>query len=81
MLAEQEPAVAEDVLSLTDGVQLLLIPQETPDYQNVPYSVIRAPMAGSCAAATEGAMFIMEDGTVKCVLTPLFGGMYALVRG
>lgn len=80
-LPEQEPADEEDVLSLMDGVQLLLIPQETPDYQNVPYSVIRAPMAGSGAAATEGAMFIMEDGTVKCVLTPLFGGMYALVRG
>ena len=80
-LPEQEDADAEDVLSLMDGIQLLLIPQETPDYQNVPYSVIRAPMADSNAATTEGAMFIMEDGAVKCVLTPLFSGMYALVRG
>ena len=72
----------EDVLSLLEGVQLLLTPEEAPDYQNVAYSLIRAEMDDpEVVPAPEGATFIMEEDLVKCVLTPLYGGMYALARG
>ena len=78
---EDAAAEPEDVLSLLDGVQLLLVPEEAPDYQNVPYTLIRAELDDpEVVPAPEGATFIMEDDTVKCVLTPLYGGMYALAR-
>lgn len=72
-----EPGV--DVLSLLTGVQLLFAPEQAPDYLNVPYSFVSAEIADpEVVPAPQGAAFIMEDDVVKALLTPLYGGTYAL---
>lgn len=74
-----EDAEGEDVLSLLDGVLLRLVPEEEPDYENTHYFVLRAEGADSDAVhEPEGAMFILDASRVKCSLTPVFGGTYAL---
>ncbi|MGN0801439.1 MAG: MBG domain-containing protein [Candidatus Faecivicinus sp.] len=77
---EDDPAAeAEDVLSLLDGVQLLFVPAETPDYQGTRYEVLSAAIDDpGVIHAPEGAKFIMDNDQVKCCCTPVFGGMYAL---
>ena len=72
-------AETEDVLSLLDGVQLLFVPTETPDYLGTRYEVLSAAIDDPDAVhAPEGAKFIMDNDQVKCCSTPVFGGMYAL---
>ena len=76
---EGAESVGEDVLSLLTGVQLLFAPEQAPDYLNVPYSFVSAEAADpEVVPAPQGAAFIMENDVVKSVLTPLYGGMYAL---
>lgn len=74
-----ETPAAQDVLSLLDGVRLLIAPQNQPDYQNLPYVIVRAELEDpEMIPLPEGADFIMEQSVVKSVVTPLAGGMYAL---
>lgn len=69
----------DDVLSLLDGVELLLVPDAEPDYQNRDYFVralrIDDPETPIDPAKAE---FIMDQGQVKCRIVPVFGGVFTL---
>ena len=82
-VAEQESgAVEEDVLSLLDGVRLMIVPEAEPDYQGMHYDVLRMALEESEAAyAPQGATFVLDGDRVKCSVAPEFGGVYALVLG
>ena len=82
-VAEQESgAVEEDVLSLLDGVRLMIVPEAEPDYQGMHYDVLCMALEESEAAyAPQGATFILDGDRVKCSVAPEFGGVYALVLG
>ena len=66
-------------LSLLDGVELLLVPDAEPDYQNRDYFVralrIDDPETPIDPAKAE---FIMDQGQVKCRIVPVFGGVFTL---
>ena len=82
-VAEQESgAVEEDVLSLLDGVRLMIVPEAESDYQGMHYDVLCMALEESEAAyAPQGATFILDGDRVKCSVVPEFGGVYALVLG
>ena len=62
-----------------DGVELLLVPDAEPDYQNRDYFVralrIDDPETPIDPAKAE---FIMDQGQVKCRIVPVFGGVFTL---
>lgn len=70
----------EDVLNLLDGIQLLFVPTNALDYAHKDYAVVGMPLGSNVVSEAARAQLVMNDGRVECPLTPIMGGVYALME-
>lgn len=78
---DEEAIEPVDVLNILEGVQLMLVPEAVPDYENAAYENLFMDITkDELHINSENAAFVLDGERIKSMVSPVCGGIHALAE-